>query len=269
MVGFGRICKQRTPICRKSASPEVHKNHPEECLSMKIHGWKKLMLVATCSLGSQGVAHATDGYFAHGYGIKSEGRGGAAMAFTDDAFGGANNPASMVWVGNRLDIGATLFSPMRGASRSGSAGAMGAGDPGRDFNESSDKHYFIIPEFGYVHQLNDRIALGVDLYGNGGLNTYYQNNAITNGGCGAPGNKNALCGDGRLGVNLVQAIIAPTFAYRLTPTLSVGLSPLLGVQMFKAVGLQGFAGLSSSPNNVSNKGTDTEVSPRIHAGSAS
>ena len=50
-------------------------------------------------------AAATNGYFAHGYGIKAKGMGGVATALAQDSFGGANNPASMVWVGTRLDLG--------------------------------------------------------------------------------------------------------------------------------------------------------------------
>ena len=42
-------------------------------------------------------AQATNGYFSHGYGMKAKGMGGAATAMAIDTFGGANNPASMVW----------------------------------------------------------------------------------------------------------------------------------------------------------------------------
>ncbi|MEK7734407.1 MAG: long-chain fatty acid transporter, partial [Pseudomonadota bacterium] len=42
-------------------------------------------------------AFATTGYFAHGYGMKASGMGGVSTAMTHDTFGGANNPATMVW----------------------------------------------------------------------------------------------------------------------------------------------------------------------------
>ena len=38
---------------------------------------------------------ATNGYFAHGYGIKAKGMGGVATALAEDRFGGANNPAKI------------------------------------------------------------------------------------------------------------------------------------------------------------------------------
>ena len=62
---------------------------------------------------------ATNGYFAHGYGLKAKGMGGVATAMAEDSFGGANNPASMVWVGTRLDLGLDWFRPERSADRTG------------------------------------------------------------------------------------------------------------------------------------------------------
>jgi hypothetical protein len=61
-------------------------------------------------------AFATNGYFPHGYGLKASGMGGAATALAQDSMGGATNPASMVFAGSRLDIGATVFSPRRAAA---------------------------------------------------------------------------------------------------------------------------------------------------------
>jgi len=51
--------------------------------------------------GLAGSAYATNGYFSHGYGMKAKGMAGASTALHDDAFGGANNPAAMVFAGNR------------------------------------------------------------------------------------------------------------------------------------------------------------------------
>src|SRR3990172_11021923 len=62
-------------------------------------------------------AFATYGYFSHGYGMTAKGMAGASTAMAKDTFGGANNPASMVWVGNRLDVGVDVFSPHRSEER--------------------------------------------------------------------------------------------------------------------------------------------------------
>ncbi|MBD3812633.1 MAG: outer membrane protein transport protein [Betaproteobacteria bacterium] len=206
--------------------------------------------------GLAGSAYATNGYFSHGYGMKAKGMGGAATATSDDAFGGANNPASMAFVGNRLDLGVDLFSPRREASRTGSGG--GAFDGSAD----SGSKYFLIPEFGYNHMLNNDVAVGVTVYGNGGMNTNYSGGQINCGG----GPANLLCGSGKLGVDLMQLIVAPTAAYKLAPNHSIGISPLIGYQRFKAEGLQAFAGMSSDSTNLTNRGYDDSFGYGVRIG---
>lgn len=58
-------------------------------------------------------AMATNGYFPHGYGMKAQGMGGTAVASTDNAFAGANNPAVAAFAGNRMEGGVGLFMPHR------------------------------------------------------------------------------------------------------------------------------------------------------------
>lgn len=191
--------------------------------------------------GLAGSAFATDGYFSHGYGMKAKGMGGAATAMSDDAFGGANNPASMAFVGNRLDLGVDVFSPRRKSSFEAGGATVASSD--------SNSKYFLIPEFGYNQMVNNDLALGVTVYGNGGMNTNYP--AFANG-------SNLLGGSGKLGVNLMQLIIAPTAAYKIAPNHSLGISPLIGYQQFKAYGLQAFnqPGFSIDSANFTNRGND-------------
>jgi len=178
---------------------------------------KTQLLIALAAVGFAGSAFATNGYFSHGYGIKAKGMGGAATAMAHDTFGGANNPASMVWVGDRIDFGADLFSPRR--EFSSTAG----------ISVKSDSNYFVIPEFGYNRMLRPNLSLGVTVYGNGGMNTDYSFSGV-----------NYLGGNGDLGVDLIQLVIAPTLSYKMNEQHSVGISPLLGYQRFRAEGLQGF-----------------------------
>ncbi len=208
---------------------------------------KTQLLIALAAAGVAGSATATDGYFSHGYGMTAKGMGGAATAMAEDTFGGANNPASMVWVGDRIDLGADLFSPNRSAERSGG---------GLDGSVNSGMKYFLIPEFGYNRMINPDLSLGVSVYGNGGMNTSYAGGQIN---CGF-GPANLLCGSGTLGVNLMQLIIAPTAAYKINESNSIGISPLFGYQLFKATGLQAFGGLSSDPANLSNRGDSDDAS---------
>lgn len=214
---------------------------------------RKAIAAAVIAALSPAAAFATDGYFSHGYGMKAKGRGGANTAMTDSAFGGAANPATMVFTGDRLDIGVDWFRPDRSASRSGSTGlGFGDVDGSASGNETQD---FLIPELGYNKMLNDNLSLGVTVYGNGGMNTDYPGNTIPAGRCG-PTAANLLCGSGNLGVDLSQLIIAPTLAYKFAPNHSVGISPLIGYQRFKAYGIQPFAAISSDTAHLSNNGYD-------------
>jgi long-chain fatty acid transport protein len=217
-------------------------------------------VLAVAGLAMPGIASATNGYFSHGYGMTAKGMGGAATAMAKDAMGGANNPASMAFVGDRLDVGIDWFSPKRAASRSGSLGP--------DFNETSSSNDFLIPEFGYNMMLGEKMSLGITVYGNGGMNTDYASGtsvAANMCGGGAPAS-NPLCGSGKLGVNLEQLIVAPTFAYKVNASNSIGVSPLFVYQRFSADGLQAFAGLSNDGLAPSNKGHDSSTGWGVRLG---
>lgn len=196
---------------------------------------KLFLLTPLCALLAVGSAHATNGYFPHGYGVKAMGMGGASVAMTDNAFAGSNNPAIAAWAGNRVEGGLTFFSPKRSMSRTV------PGMPSLDTSVESDMNLFYVPEFGYNRALSDKMGVGVTVYGNGGMNTEYpggQNSCFS-----GPGNP--LCGTGGLGVDLMQLIVAPTLAYKLNDMHSVGVSPLLVFQQFEAHGLQAFGMMSN------------------------
>jgi long-chain fatty acid transport protein len=217
---------------------------------------KTLLGLAAAAAFAPLSAPATDGYFAHGYGMKGKGRGGASTAMTDDAFGGAVNPATMAFAGERLDLGLDWFRPDRSMKREGStgAGAMLGGPIDANVAGNETENFFI-PEFGYNTMLRSDLSLGITVYGNGGMNTDYPGDVVPAGICG-PNPANVLCGQGNLGVDLAQLIFAPTIAWKFHPQHSVGLSPLIGYQRFKAYGLQAFSAISSDPANLTNKGYD-------------
>ena len=212
-----------------------------------------------------GSALATDGYFSHGYGMKAKGMGGASMALTQDAFAGANNPASAAWAGNRIEGGIDIFMPKRGMSRTGSGG-VGAGS--LDANVDSGDNTFYIPEIGYNKAVNSQLGVGVTVYGNGGMNTKYSGGQVR---CG-PNPSNVLCGGGTLGVDLQQLIVAPTVAYKVNDQHSLGVSPLLVYQQFKAYGLQafdnapGFPPFTGAPGKVTDKGYSRSTGVGVRLG---
>ncbi|MBI3373756.1 MAG: outer membrane protein transport protein [Betaproteobacteria bacterium] len=233
-------------------------------------------LTALALLFAPAAAFATDGYFQHGYGLKAKGMGGAATAMTLDSFGGANNPASMVWVGDRLDVGLDWFSPKRSAERTGSAAGLNG-------SAESGKSNFYIPEFGYNKMLGWNMSVGVSVYGNGGMNTTYPGGQISTapgstftcpGFLGFPPSRagttpapyNLLCGSGPLGVDLSQLVIAPTFAMKINKQHSFGISPLIGYQRFKADGLQGFSAFSNDQSKLTNNGYDSSTGFGVRLG---
>lgn len=106
----------------------------------------------------------------------------------------ATNPATMLQVGDRFDLGLNLFLPMREYTVTGApslpdgfspviGNIPSCAEPGLapcqipfsigEQNIESGREIFFIPNLAYVTQLNDRSALGVSLYGNGGMNTTY------------------------------------------------------------------------------------------------
>jgi long-chain fatty acid transport protein len=182
-------------------------------------------------------AHATNGYFSIGYGAKSRGIAGAGTALPQDAMAAAANPAGIAHVGHRADVNVLFFSPEREASTG----------VGRD---TSDLNGFIIPSGGYVKPYNNQTSLGLTIYANGGMNTYYDTADGAPNLFGAPSEN--------LGVDLAQLIFAPTIAHKFNDTHTVGASLLVGYQRFKAYGLSSFAGFtrSGTTNNLTNQGYD-------------
>jgi long-chain fatty acid transport protein len=200
-------------------------------------------------------AHATDGYFANGYGMKAIGMGGAATAVALEPFGGAVNPGAMTFLDSQWQLGLSWFSPDRRASRSGS------GMAGLDGSATSGSTNFFVPEFGLNWAYRPDLAFGVTVYGNGGMNTDYPGGQIpAMSACATfnpnPGPYNLLCGNGRLGVDLMQLMIAPYVSWQFMPGQSIGIAPTLAYQRFKAEGLQAFDNpmLSTAPGRVTNNG---------------
>ncbi|MBI1425574.1 MAG: hypothetical protein GC149_19235 [Gammaproteobacteria bacterium] len=216
---------------------------------------------------------ATNGYFADGYGTKNKGMVGAGVALPQDAMAAATNPAGMVFVGERMDVGASIFSPSP-RSYSATADTLGITDGtvcgancpftfgGNATAQSieSDNDYFLIPHFAYNWMLNSDSSAGITVYGNGGMNTEYAGGqAQHNNGAGVAVTTPGTYGGGTAGVNLEQLFVAGTYARKINPTASWGVSLIGAVQRFEAKGLSMFGGYSTDSTNLSNNGTDTST----------
>ncbi len=226
-----------------------------------------LRALVVAGLVAPSIAFATDGYFAHAYGLKASSMGGAGVAVALEPFGGAVNPGAMSFLGNQWQAGIAWFSPDREASRSGS------GPAGLDGSASSGSKNFFIPEFGVNYMVRPDIAIGISVYGNGGMNTDYPGGQLpAQGACASfnpkPGPYNLMCGNDSLGVDLTQLMVAPYASWQFTKGHSVGVAPVIAYQMFEAKGMQAFDNpyFSTSPGNVTNRDMDSSSGVGVRIG---
>ena len=202
-----------------------------------------LCLVALASLlVLPQVAAATNGYFAHGIGIKSKGMGGAGLAYPQDALVGGTNPAGFAFIDDRFDIGIDYFRPDRGSEISGS------GAPVNMAYDGNGETGFFMPDAGVRMGLSDQIAVGLTVFGNGGMNTSYDSPI-------------GLFGTTDAGVNLMQLFIVPSVAAKVNENHAFGLGVNVAWQSFEATGLQNFDNemMTTKPGSVTDNDASTST----------
>ncbi|TDY01687.1 OmpP1/FadL family transporter [Thiohalophilus thiocyanatoxydans] len=236
---------------------------------MKTTNKRLLATAVAAALALPTAAFATNGYFSHGYGTTNKGLGGAGVALPQDSLAAATNPAGMAFIGERMDVGAALFSPNpRGytaTDASTTAGCQGGqcaftlGENGSGQTLESEDDVFIIPHFGYNWQLDNNSTLGLSVYGNGGMNTEYKGGQANHndGTNNNTVNSDGAFGGGTAGVDLEQLFVALTYAQKYSDTGAWGITPILAYQRFEAKGLNKFGGSSSDSDNLTDNGTDT------------
>ncbi len=120
-------------------------------------------------------AHATNGYFAHGYGVRSKSMAGVGVASAQDAIAAAINPAGMVFVDDRIDVELEAFSPHRQYSVQGAPTLAAGAFPLQNGTFRSREEFFLIPTVGWNYHIDDTQTVGITLYGNGCMNSDYAN----------------------------------------------------------------------------------------------
>ncbi len=186
-------------------------------------------------------AFATTGYFMHAYSVKSQGNAGTAIANFQDSLTIASNPAGLSWLDKRVDAGLTIFSPDRESEITGNGyGANGQYD-------GNSRKYFVIPDVGYVHPVNEQVTAGIAVYGNGGMNTNYKYNPYA-----------VYDNTGSAGISLTQAFISPALSWKYAENQSIALAANILYQRFSAQGFAGdvFGGASSNGAAISDRGND-------------
>lgn len=196
-------------------------------------------------------AHATNGYWAHGYGPKSKSIAGACVAMSFGAMCAASNPGSMPLIGNRFEIGAALFSPNRGFTANEDFQTPPYPSiPAGEYDSAND--LFLIPHIAYNRMLDENSSIGITIGANGGMNTEYDSAIFQNFYQGMPGTEPTS----PTGVDLMQMFIGVTYGRKLNEQHSVGITPILSIQAFEATGLEPFKPFSKHPDKVTNNGKD-------------
>lgn len=173
-----------------------------------------------------------------------------------DTFAAGHNPAGMALVGDRMDVGLTWFRPSREAEIQGSPfGGIWDGDFDGDGTEN-----FFMPEFGYNRMVREDLSLGVAVYGNGGMNTDYDDGIRAfNGAAKFPSDT---------GIDMGQIYVVPTVALRFNERHSIGVGLNLVGQYMRIKGIQNFdtAAFSSAPGKVTNNGYDYSFGVGVRIG---
>jgi long-chain fatty acid transport protein len=148
-------------------------------------------------------ALATNGMRMIGFGAVQDSMGGVGVGATLDACSLVSNPAGIADLGWRFDASGGFFKPTVSYQASG----LGAPIVARDgATLDSDRGGSPIPSLGYVHPLDDRLSVGVGVFGVAGMGVDYPAN---------------LYGGGSL-TSYLQGRLTPGVAYRLRDGLSVG-----------------------------------------------
>ncbi len=209
---------------------------------------------------------ATNGYFSHGYGTKEKGLAGAGVAYSTEALAIANNPAGIAGMGERMDIGAALFSPPRSYTVTGGPEFRNPADPrGPSFSIGPDTvdsnlDYFLIPHFAYNWKLDNESSIAFGMYANGGMNSNYKGGSATYfDGVSQYITTPGTFGAGTTGIDLKQLFLNLSYATKLNASNSIGASVIFAYQLFEAKGLDNFTPFSASPANLTGNDADSST----------
>lgn len=215
---------------------------------------------------------ATDGYFSNGQGTRNKGFAGAGISFLNSPFSASINPAGISFLDKKWSLEASVgfFNPNRKYSIIGAATTPdkwgyydGEGNFVNDPRYSafglaegtieSGSSTFIIPAIAFSYRLGEKNTLGLNFYGNGGMNTDYDAktyySAIID-GFGNPmpdGNPNPMANVmAPTGVNMQQMFLALTYARKFGDNHSFGISPVFAYQTVEVNGMQAFRDMGAA-----------------------
>jgi len=162
------------------------------------------VILASALLSAVGLSFATNGDNLIGVSPVSRGMGGIGVGMpvgpTDSIF---RNPAWMTYYkGFNLSFGGILFMPEVKAKSNVTPG----GPMNPPASATSQSKMFVVPEVGIVHQINDKITVGVGAFGVSGMGVDYRN-------------KDPLLAN--MHTNLQFMRVIPALAYKVNDAISV------------------------------------------------
>lgn len=246
-------------------------------------GFSAIFTMAFLLLAS--TSFATDGYFSNGQGTRNKGMAGTGIAYLHSPFSAAINPGAISFLGKKwsFEVSAGLFNPNRKYT------VIGAPTPPQNWpydgrmmmfglaegTVESGSTLFVIPAIAFSYKLGEKNTLGLNFYGNGGMNSDYDTKTYYSeiiDGFGNPmpdGSPNPMANVSKpTGVNITQMFLTLTYARQFGEKHSLGISPVLAYQTFEANGLEAFrdmgmAGMPGMPVNrmdyVTNNGSSSST----------
>lgn len=223
---------------------------------------KTRSLCAIALFASAVPAKATLGVFEHGNGIKSLGMGGVGYAIGEESTSLVANPAHVIGLGARYDLGVHALTPLGDVKVVDNA----AGPDSEHRNDG--RRYFAIPQGGVTLSLGQRWALGVSASA-AGVGPDYPRSPYARFG-----------GAQRASLFLNTAGLSTALAYKVNADHALGASLNLAYQTLQIEGVGFIAGVSRDPDHLTNQGKDGELgagftlgwrgqlTPRLSAGVA-
>lgn len=221
-------------------------------------------LVCACLCGT--AAWGSNGSNLNGWGTSARAYAGAGVALAEDPMVMANNPAGLVALaGQRFQLGATFLYSEQSFDASSFPPPMGMLPPGAfpltpqrreaEPDVAAEVHdVFPVPFGALSWRLDPRNAVGLVVYGNGGINVNYK--SFNNPTCPASTPQSGILCFGTTGSDIAQLFVSPTYARQVNDWLRLGVAPLLVVQSIEIRGLRAFAPASSDPEHLTNEGHD-------------
>ncbi|MCB1112799.1 MAG: outer membrane protein transport protein [Chlamydiales bacterium] len=203
---------------------------------MKTKNLKSLVLAGVAALCLQ--ASPADALLSS---VKSTGMAAAVTAYPLDAFAGVYNPANMVLICDRFDVGAFWVHDTQRMKISGNAVI----NETRDASARSSETYLAEFAFNKRFCCKYEMSMGLMVYNRNQLKTTYSP-AIP------------LLGTTDTGLEFVHETIAPVWAIKICDAHHFGIALNVNIQRIKVNGLQNFANsvFSIDPANTTNRGYD-------------